>query len=381
MRRGKVERRVLGQDRLLQATELDARLHPDLLDQHGARLAVGVQRLGLAAGAIERQHALRVQPLVQRMRADQRLELADHLVVAAFCQVGVDRLLGRAHAQLVQPSDLGGGERLVGHVGERLAVPQRERLACATAFEQTLELDRIHGTVGHPQLVAPAAGDDLRAVALEQPTQLRHVQLHHLRRAGGRFLAPQPLGKPVGRHRPAGLEPEHRQHRPLLGGAERDRALVAARLDRPKEAQIHAERRRSGHVEPTLLPVEDPVNRVSTLPRPAPISVRSVHSAIASKEARMSSRPHQLARLLTVAVTAAALAAPPALARPLDGPNEPVRPDPFDSVAEPPVVQQIDDGFDWGSAAIGAGGAGAIVVLISLGGVAYSSRHRVHAAP
>ena len=43
-------------------------------------------------------------------------------------------------------------------------------------------------------------------------------------------------------------------------------------------------------------------------------------------------------------------------------------------------MQQIDDGFDWGSAAIGAGGAGAIVVLISLGGVAYSSRHRITVA-
>ena len=39
-------------------------------------------------------------------------------------------------------------------------------------------------------------------------------------------------------------------------------------------------------------------------------------------------------------------------------------------------MRTIDEGFDWGSAAIGAGGAGAAIVLVSLGGVAYVARHR-----
>jgi hypothetical protein len=89
-------------------------------------------------------------------------------------------------------------------------------------------------------------------------------------------------------------------------------------------------------------------------------------------------RSHRLARVFTAAVTAAALAAPAADARLLDGPNEPVRPDPGVPVEleQAPVVQTIDDGFDWGSAAIGAGGAGAVIVLVSLGGAAYVARHR-----
>jgi hypothetical protein len=37
-----------------------------------------------------------------------------------------------------------------------------------------------------------------------------------------------------------------------------------------------------------------------------------------------------------------------------------------------PVVQKIDDGFDWGSAAVGA-----LVVVVALGGVAYTTRHRL----
>jgi hypothetical protein len=86
-------------------------------------------------------------------------------------------------------------------------------------------------------------------------------------------------------------------------------------------------------------------------------------------------RTHRLARILATGVTAAALAAPPALARPIDGPEDPVPPDadpivvvaPEQAPARPPVVQAVDDGFDWGSAAIGAG-AGAAIALLSLGG-------------
>lgn len=102
----------------------------------------------------------------------------------------------------------------------------------------------------------------------------------------------------------------------------------------------------------------------------------------------MSSRPHLVVRLLAVGATAAALAAPAAVARPLDGMDDPVRPDPGTTAVvepepappDPPIVRSVDTGFDWGAAAIGAGGAGALVVLISLGGVAYTSRNRIGAA-
>jgi len=93
---------------------------------------------------------------------------------------------------------------------------------------------------------------------------------------------------------------------------------------------------------------------------------------------------HRLARVLAAGVTAAALAAPSAGARPIDGPEQPVRLDPGPTVVvapeQPPVVQTIDEGFDWGSAAIGAGSGGALVVVVALGGVAYTSRHRVGVA-
>ena len=95
-------------------------------------------------------------------------------------------------------------------------------------------------------------------------------------------------------------------------------------------------------------------------------------------------RSHRLARMLAAVLTAAALAAPQAVARPIDGPLEPdpgatavVEPE---NTPAPPVVQEIDDGFDWGSAAIGAGGAGALLVVVALGGVAYTTRRGIGVA-
>ena len=81
---------------------------------------------------------------------------------------------------------------------------------------------------------------------------------------------------------------------------------------------------------------------------------------------------HRFTRLLATGVAAAALAAPPAVARPIDQ-----RPTP--AAEQPVVVHKVDDGFDWGSAAVGAGGVGALAVVVALGSVTYVTRHRIGA--
>jgi len=92
-------------------------------------------------------------------------------------------------------------------------------------------------------------------------------------------------------------------------------------------------------------------------------------------------RSRRLAAAVTAAVAATALAASPAVAGPAIGPDggngapPDTKPD-----TTPVIVRTVDGGFDWGSAAIGAGGAGALVILVSLGGVAIASRHRLPAA-
>ena len=80
--------------------------------------------------------------------------------------------------------------------------------------------------------------------------------------------------------------------------------------------------------------------------------------------------PHRITRLVLVGLAVLALAAPVASARPApaDTPVPSVEPG-------PPVVQSVDEGFDWASAAVGAGAAGGIILLISWGGVTYRHRH------
>jgi len=96
-------------------------------------------------------------------------------------------------------------------------------------------------------------------------------------------------------------------------------------------------------------------------------------------------------RIATGIVATLALAtAAPASATPWDpnsrDPSIPIRPAPEPAMIAPapshvgrgPVVVQLatDRGFDWGAAGIGAG-AGAAVVLLSLGGVRAGSRARL----
>src|SRR5215218_7606738 len=105
-----------------------------------------------------------------------------------------------------------------------------------------------------------------------------------------------------------------------------------------------------------------------------------------SQEALMKShRRSQLQRSFAAGLAVAALAAPAAQAAPTLEPGTgdtplsseavPVAPD------APAVTTTIDEGFDWGSAAIGAGGAGALIVLITLGGFKYASHTRFRVAP
>jgi len=77
---------------------------------------------------------------------------------------------------------------------------------------------------------------------------------------------------------------------------------------------------------------------------------------------------HRITRLATAALLAGALAAPTASARP--APLDPVVIEP-----NPAPVVVVDEGFDWTSAAIGAGAAGGLILLIGVGGTTYRHRH------
>ena len=54
----RLQGRILVQNRLLEPLERDARLDAELADERLPCLAVGAERVGLAAGAVKRQHEL-----------------------------------------------------------------------------------------------------------------------------------------------------------------------------------------------------------------------------------------------------------------------------------------------------------------------------------
>src|SRR4051794_21891697 len=81
-RAGRVQRRILHEDGPLQLSEAARRLEAELLVERAPEGLVGGERLGLAAGAVEREHELGPQPLAQRLVSAEDLELAHQVAVA-----------------------------------------------------------------------------------------------------------------------------------------------------------------------------------------------------------------------------------------------------------------------------------------------------------
>src|SRR5439155_7084154 len=108
--------------------QLGARLDSELLDEDAPRLPVGLERVRLPTGSVQRDDQLPPQPLAERMLSDEVLELVDELPIAAELEIGVYPLLERGQAQLLETVDLAGQRRLVRQVGERGPSPQRQRL-------------------------------------------------------------------------------------------------------------------------------------------------------------------------------------------------------------------------------------------------------------
>jgi hypothetical protein len=115
---------VLGEDRQLKVLELRARLDRQLLGKQCTPGAVGCQRLGLAAGAVQREHQLPAQPFAQWVLGHQPLKLGAQRAVPAKRQLRLDPVLHRGQPARFEPLDLEPGERFELEVGQRPAAPQ-----------------------------------------------------------------------------------------------------------------------------------------------------------------------------------------------------------------------------------------------------------------
>ena len=86
-------RRLLAKDRRLEALKQRARLDAELGDERRARLAVCLERLGLAPRPVEREHQLATQPLTHGMLRDGPLEVGNELGMTPDCQLRLGVLL------------------------------------------------------------------------------------------------------------------------------------------------------------------------------------------------------------------------------------------------------------------------------------------------
>ncbi len=235
------QRVVLAQDRRLELLQLGARVEAELLDEGLARIAVRRERIGLAPGAVEREHELPARPLAQGLRLDERLELGDELGVAREREVGVDPLFEGDRPQLLEPGDLGLRERLVEEVGESRAAPQAERLAesglrCLGApvlkrvstlvgeADEAVRVDPVRVELEH--VARRARGDDRP----ERLAELRHVDLDGVRGGLGRLSRPEALDEAVDGDDATDVEREDGEQCARLWPAEPDGTTARRRL-------------------------------------------------------------------------------------------------------------------------------------------------------
>ena len=221
-----VERRVVGEDRCVQALQRLAGVDAEFAGEQFADPLVGGERVGLPAAAVQRQHELAVQPLPQRMPGGQLLQLGDERVVPAERQVGVDPGLQNGEPQFLQPGGLGPGEGVVGQVGQHRAAPQIQRLAqrlggfgvpasfqlSPSRGEAVLEQRRVQVLMVHVQHITAVPGQKDVSRGTPGPVRLQRLaQVEHIGLQGRdpplRWVpAPDILGQPVHRHDPVRLK-------------------------------------------------------------------------------------------------------------------------------------------------------------------------------
>ncbi len=206
-RPGRPQRRILGEDSLLELAQLGTRFEPELLAEHAASGLERAQCLALATLAILGRHEQRPPVLVDRFGDDERLELGARRVdVLVGVQLELEPPHPRRACHPLQANALGAAELGVGDVVVGTATHQRFRgTQQAPRFggvvvhvggrsgEELLESPDVDGVLGHGERVAPIVGPDLRR--RDVTSEPRHLGLDRVRR--GRTTGPQHLGQSI----------------------------------------------------------------------------------------------------------------------------------------------------------------------------------------
>jgi hypothetical protein len=262
-------------------------LDAELGDQHIAGALVGGQRLALPPAPVQGQHQLPVQALAQRMAGGQLPQLGNQLLVMAPAQLTLDPPVQRLHMQLFQVRQPLIAQQLGGHVRQRRAAPQSQRLRRgprrlrpparasrrARVPGQRLEPGRI-------QLIAPdrdhitggTGHDPRRDPLIKLPPQPHHEGAGGFNGPSGRRAIPDQLGELIGRHRLVRPPQQHREQRPQPGRRDHTRLLgiPGHHLQRPQHPELHAV-----SLIPTPVPKAGMTNVITRLSRGCHASMRA----------------------------------------------------------------------------------------------------------
>src|SRR5439155_26190557 len=200
-----------------------SRLEPELLDERAPRFLVNRQRLGLSAGAIEREHERRAQPLAKWMFANERFELPDQTGLPAQRELSLNPLLESLEMHLLEPKDLAGRKTFRGEFAERLAAPERESFLKPAQRALRRQRPRFGDELLEPlevelawigaQRISRRPRED--AVLPDELSKLRDVDLNAFGRGRRGLVAPKELDQPGRRKELVGVQEENREQRPL----------------------------------------------------------------------------------------------------------------------------------------------------------------------
>ena len=241
----------MAENGLLEALQLLARLEAELLVQDRPGTRVRGEGVRLPLRPVESEHQLLPEPLPVGMHFHEPLQLVHELGIAASARSASMRSSSacirtssrRSASSRRLPSSASSPN---GRPRHRVSASRRCWAARVTADRPSAssasrvrcsKSDRIDQTgIGVQRVTVRPAVDG--GAGPERGAEARHVRPDG-RRGSRRWIAvPQLVGDAFCRHRPAELEQEQRQQRPLACPAEPDRLSLANDFDRTEHAKL-----------------------------------------------------------------------------------------------------------------------------------------------
>ena len=126
-RRRRIEGRILSEDARFQVAQQLAGVDPQFLIERKAQPVVYAKRIGLSAVAVQREHELCVDLLIQRMIGHQLFQIGHQVRMLPGGQPGLGQGPLDLQPEQIQPLCLLLQPGQTGHIGQRPPAPQRQR--------------------------------------------------------------------------------------------------------------------------------------------------------------------------------------------------------------------------------------------------------------